>query len=274
MIQLTLIIPGQGKNDLPLPDGQYRVGAAGDTNIQLPYPGVSKQHCILSVKGDILEVQDTNSSNGTFVNENRSVPGQFYQVQPGDTIRVGNLLLMREGTPVKEPEKPQAVITSAPVQTPAPASAPEKLPVSKLQKDGEEVPILKISGVPQKAMQFVQEIKKRAHEELLKRLNLKRLAMAGNTTEEDLSRKAADTIHEILADLNIPLPQGVTIEKLEKDLFYEAIGLGPLEELIARDDISEIMVNGPDQVYVEHKGVLYKTDTCFADNQQVLAAIE
>jgi pilus assembly protein CpaF len=101
-------------------------------------------------------------------------------------------------------------------------------------------------------MAFVQEIKKRAHEELLQRLNLKRMAMSGNTSEEDLSNKAAATIHEILAELNIPLPPGVTIEKLEKDLYHEAIGLGPLEELIARDDISEIMVNGPDKVYVEH----------------------
>ena len=72
MIQLTLIIPDQGKNDLPLPDGNYHVGAASDTNIQLPYPGVSKHHCMLSVKGDSLEVQDTNSSNGTFVKQ--SIP--------------------------------------------------------------------------------------------------------------------------------------------------------------------------------------------------------
>ena len=277
MIQLTLIIPDQGKNDLPLPDGNYHVGAASDTNIQLPYPGVSKHHCMLSVKGDSLEVQDTNSSNGTFVNEKQTVPGQFTPVYKGDTIRIGNLLFIcekgmehpKQSEPVNKAEEPQNKIVSAP-----PISAADKIPEKIQLKDGEEVPVLKISGIPQKAMPFVQEIKKHAHEELLKRLNLKRLAMTGNTSEEDLSKKAADTIHEVLSDLNIPLPPGVTIDKLEKDLFHEAIGLGPLEELIARDDISEIMVNGPDQVYVEHKGVLYKTDTCFADNQQVLAAIE
>ena len=274
MIHLSLIIPDQGKNDLPLPDGQYKVGAADGANIQLPYPGVSKQHCILTVKGDTLEVQDTNSSNGTFLNEQRAVPGQFLTVFKGDAIRIGNLIFVRENGP----ERPKAVQEPTPVQpqtqvkepAPSPAIHPEK---SKSNGE-EEVPILKISGVPQKAMAFVQEIKKRAHEELLQRLNLKRMAMSGNTSEEDLSNKAAATIHEILAELNIPLPPGVSIEKLEKDLYHEAIGLGPLEELIARDDISEIMVNGPDKVYVEHKGVLYKTDTCFADNQQVLAAIE
>ena len=54
----------------------------------------------------------------------------------------------------------------------------------------------------------------------------------------------------------------------------EAIGLGPLESLIAVDEISEIMVNGPNQIFVEKKGILYKTDASFADDNQVLSAIE
>ena len=61
---------------------------------------------------------------------------------------------------------------------------------------------------------------------------------------------------------------------LERELIQEAVGLGPLEYLIERDDITEIMVNGPDQVFVEKEGVLYRTDTAFADNNQVLSAIE
>ena len=61
---------------------------------------------------------------------------------------------------------------------------------------------------------------------------------------------------------------------MEKELLQEAIGLGPLEPLIARDDITEIMVNGPDQIYVEKQGVIYRTDTEFADDSQVISAIE
>jgi len=54
----------------------------------------------------------------------------------------------------------------------------------------------------------------------------------------------------------------------------EAIGLGPLEELIAIAEINEVMVNGPDNVYVEYKGKLFRTDMAFAENHQVVAAIE
>ena len=81
-------------------------------------------------------------------------------------------------------------------------------------------------------------------------------------------------VKEILGQLTVKLPAGLNLAILEKELIQEAIGLGPLENLIARDDISEIMVNGPDQVFVEKGGVLYRTDTAFADDAQVLSAIE
>ncbi len=98
---------------------------------------------------------------------------------------------------------------------------------------------------------------------------------------EDLSLRYLDPIgyaeveHE-LQDLTEENGEflALTRDKIEHELIHEAIGLGPLEDLIGREDISEIMVNGPDKVYVEHKGRLYKTDMAFADDQQVLSAIE
>ncbi|MEI3003314.1 MAG: ATPase, T2SS/T4P/T4SS family [Victivallales bacterium] len=60
----------------------------------------------------------------------------------------------------------------------------------------------------------------------------------------------------------------------ERELFQEAVGLGPLEALIERDVLTEIMVNGPDQMFVENNGILYRTDTAFAGSSQVISAIE
>ena len=137
----------------------------------------------------------------------------------------------------------------------------------------EKIPILHISGVSDRDRPLLQEIKKHAHRELLTRLNLKKLAVSGVTGAE-LERKATDTIREILSQLSIPLPPSVTPATLERELVQEAVGLGPLEYLLELEDITEIMVNGPNQVYVERGGVLYRTDTAFADDSQVLAAIE
>ena len=270
MVKLILHIPGQAKSPLSLPDGVYRVGSAPESHIQLAYPGVSKSHCRFTVSGSSLKVEDLGSSNGTWINEVRITSNtDFYG---GDRLRVGNLCFERDtaGAVAESPKPAQpAPASTATVVTDIPAE-----PVKKKKDDGESMPVLRISGIPPEAMEFVQEVKKHAHAELLNRLNLKRMAMNNSGSEEDLSKKAAATIHEILSELNVPLPKGVNVEKLERDLYHEALGLGPLEELIAMTDISEIMVNGPDKVYVEKKGVLYKTDTCFADSQQVLAAIE
>ena len=48
------------------------------------------------------------------------------------------------------------------------------------------------------------------------------------------------------------------------------LGLGPLEPLIARDDIADIMVNGPDKVYIESKGKIELTGVKFRDNAQLM----
>ena len=66
-----------------------------------------------------------------------------------------------------------------------------------------EIPILHVSGIPPEARALVQEIKRQAHLELLKRLNVKRMLMSG-TAQEVLENKAKETIHEIMSELSIP----------------------------------------------------------------------
>ncbi len=189
------------------------------------------------------------------------------------------------------PEKPPSATWAPPSPPPLP-SALDDLTVAAFQpnelgsrlasaiaraereaKGGDQIPVLRISGIPEEARPLVQEIKRQAHIELLKRLNLKRMAVSG-TSDNDLKDKARQTIHDIMSEITAPLPYGVSREKIEVELLHEAIGLGPLEELIEIDEISEIMVNGPNQVYVERKGILYRTDTAFAGDYQVQAAIE
>jgi pilus assembly protein CpaF len=54
----------------------------------------------------------------------------------------------------------------------------------------------------------------------------------------------------------------------------ELLGFGPLDALLADDTISEIMVNGPEQVWIERGGRLYETDVCFADDEHVRKIID
>ena len=258
MVEVILKMPGQPDSPLSIPPGQYQVGSSEAVPIQLPFVGVSKLHCVLQASESSLRIADLGSSNGTFLNGQR-IGREFVNVPADSDIEIGSVhihvgALRTETGPVH----------AAPTPPPAAPADSEQQFKSR---------ILAVSGIPMSARPLVQEIKKQAHSELLVRLNMKRLAL-NSVSENDLEEKARTTIHEILNELSIPLPEGVTQEKIENELYHEAIGLGPLEDLISRDDITEIMVNGPDNVYVEHKGVLYKTDTAFADDHQVLAAIE
>ena len=59
-------------------------------------------------------------------------------------------------------------------------------------------------------------------------------------------------------------------EDLLDDICNDVLGFGPLEPLLARDDIADIMVNGAGTVYIEVKGKIQKTGIRFRDNQQLL----
>src|SRR5205085_11438347 len=63
-------------------------------------------------------------------------------------------------------------------------------------------------------------------------------------------------------------------EQLVQDVLNEALGLGLLEPYLADDTVSEIMVNGPNQVYVEREGCLERVEKAFSSAQAVLAVIE
>ena len=283
MIQIIIYSPGTKPATAQLGNAAYLVGSAPDCHIRFDRPEISAYHAQLIVQSSRIQLMDLGSANGTSVNGNPLYPHEPYDVRPGDKLVIGRITVELIDTDASEPAgQPAAAAPSAATveQAPpaAPASAPDPEP-QKIQNSGtdefgkQKIPLLKISGVSPEDRVLLQEIKKLAHKELLVRLNLKKLAISG-ISEKDLAQKAETTISEIVSQLNIPLPPTVPLEVLKKELFQEAVGLGPLEYLIAMDDITEIMVNGPDNVYVERKGELYRTDTAFADNHQVIAAIE
>jgi pilus assembly protein CpaF len=95
----------------------------------------------------------------------------------------------------------------------------------------------------------------------------------------DLSQTAQvrRTIEELF---NLILDQqGIVLTRVDRMRLFEAIaaeilGLGPLEPLLRDDSVTEIMVNGPKQVYVEQAGKLYKTDIRFKDDDHVMRMID
>lgn len=264
MLEIVIHQPGSADGVAKLENGAYLIGSGPECHIRINRPEVSSRHAQMIVHDNRMTVMDLGSRNGTFSGEGVSFyPNEPYDVPVGTVIRVGRAELLVRTAADRKPAPPSAGRDSA-------AEAKLSLPG---EGEKEPIPLLKVTGVPERYRAAIREIKRQAHRELLTRLNLKKLAVSG-VSQEELTRQAGAMIREILSQLTVPLPPELPLAVLEKELIQEAIGLGPLEYLLERDDITEIMVNGPDQVYVERGGVLYRTDTAFADNNQVLAAIE
>jgi pilus assembly protein CpaF len=117
-----------------------------------------------------------------------------------------------------------------------------------------------------------QDLKARIHTDLLNRLNLERLTQMGQKEAEPEIRRM---ILEIIERSNETTPLSSTErETLVVDVLNELFGLGPLEALLRDQDISDILVNRFDQVYVERDGRLELTDILFRDDRHLMQIIE
>lgn len=112
----------------------------------------------------------------------------------------------------------------------------------------------------------IHRIKEQVLPRLLERIDAE---AAATLTKEELAEEFRPITNEVLGDLKLNLNRREQFA-LEKVLADELLGLGPLEELLSDPEVSDIMVNGPDQTYVERKGKLELAPIQFRDDQHLL----
>jgi pilus assembly protein CpaF len=95
------------------------------------------------------------------------------------------------------------------------------------------------------------------------------LAQLARLDADSAREEIRDIVNEIIAIKNIVMSISEQEELLD-DICNDVLGFGPLEPLLSRDDIADIMVNGSGTVYIEVKGKIQKTGIRFRDNQQLL----
>lgn len=196
-----------------------------------------------------MTIKDLHSSNGTFLN------GQpIYEetrLTSADIVAVGQAFLrIVDETPAQQPL----------VQQPAqPAETHQEAPVEP------EDPLRNVR----------RQIKDQIHKEVLKRLDLRRMTAQG-TAAVNLQEKARQTIDTVIAEVTAKgrIPDGIDPKRIGIEIFNEAMRLGPIEDFLADDSVTEIMVNGANNIYVERKGKLTRCPETFVDDASVLAVIE
>ncbi len=115
-----------------------------------------------------------------------------------------------------------------------------------------------------------QELKIRMHKKLIDSLDLSILT----TLDHDILRdQIKDVLEKLLSDEEILLNQE-NKERLIAEIQSETLGLGPIEQYMHDPDISDVLVNAHDQVYIERFGKLELTDTRFKDDNHVMQIID
>ncbi|MEL7563578.1 MAG: CpaF family protein [Dehalobacterium sp.] len=116
------------------------------------------------------------------------------------------------------------------------------------------------------------ELKIKVHKEVIESLD-KELKQTAGFSDMEISKKVEEVVTNILERDASFLPYSER-QRISSEILNEVLGLGPIESLIKDSDISEIMVNGPHQVYVEKKGKIVLSEISFRDDEHVMHVIE
>lgn len=279
-LSITIEHSGHPATTTSLPSGTYLIGRGDGCAIRLRTPEVSDRHARLTVTADSVTIEDLHSSNGTLLDgapltlltplsgPHAITVGPYTLRLTAPQTATGNPQpLPPSATPPRQPADSPVTQSAPPTPTasaatsPPPATTPAPATVSTPATD------------PRDAVR--REVKNQIHREVLQRIDLKRLTATRVNTEE-LQTRTRETIASIIAEIESRqrLPSGIDPSRLAREIYNEAIGLGPLEDFLEDDSITEIMVNGPNQIYVERNGRLELTGETIMDDTTVLAIIE
>jgi pilus assembly protein CpaF len=231
------------------------IGRGAQCDLRIVNWRVGRQHARLSREDTDIVLEDLGTLAGTLVNGVRVA--RHAPVLPDDDILIGPCRLR-----VRWAANGDANQLSAPPHGPSEAADP--LPDAAL-------PTGTVAAITLMAPQRLHE-RRRLHAALLEALDLRRRDVAGMS--DDTLRAEAERLLTHIVATDIDVPAEADRAALCQEVLDEAVGLGPLEPLLAAPEITEIMVNRYDEIYVERGGRLWRHPVAFTSEQSVRWVIE
>lgn len=263
---------------------EIMIGRTPDNDIVFPRKNVSKRHAQIILKKDRLFIKDLGSTNGTKVNE-ELIDG-VKSITPADIVCIGDFYLKAKYIPSESTAPPEASEEDSAQgrrrRRRRPGNVDEipddieggmnlDIPQKNQPAKKEDEPSAEMSEEEKVFVSILREIHNRLIDYLdLRRLNIEQLG--DSALKEKTENAVSDIIEQMDSDGEIP--HFVNQFELRQDVINEALGLGPLEEFLANEDISEIMVNHANQIYIEMSGKLVLSEKKFSSNRAVQGVIE
>jgi len=262
----VIVITDKGKNTKRVSCSirQCTIGKSRDNLIQIRGWRIAPVHARIEMTDKGIYVEDMSDGVGTNVNGQRV--DYYGPLRSADVITIGNYDF-RVGNASGEDIE----------EMPSPTAEPEVLDDKDwtvetfigqaIQTD--DVESTKVNVERQRLYLW----RNRIHQDLLRMMDLRRTDI-GDMDEDELRLRVEQMIDEIMAGLADQLPEHVDQDRLKRADLNEAVSLGPTEELLADDTVTEIMVNRYDEIYVEQAGKLTNSEIAFSSDEAVMSAIE
>ncbi|MHB1392317.1 MAG: CpaF family protein [Clostridia bacterium] len=139
------------------------------------------------------------------------------------------------------------------------------------QEKGEVLPEGRQTNKENRKEDPLSEVKGIIHKKIIERIDTGMLDKEDE--EKRLNTEIADIVEETLKEKELHLSR-TERQTIISYIIDESIGFGPISKYLLDEEVSEIMVNGPDQIYIEKRGRLEIADSNFEDNQHVMRIIE
>jgi pilus assembly protein CpaF len=246
MIEITLTFE-DGTRQVHTATPPVSIGRAPQCNVRISNWRVGRQHARLVRQGGDLMLEDLGTLGGTLVNGERVAT--HGPLMPEDRILVGPCQIQ-----VRDMAQTGLVGVVVSAETGEDVAPEGRAPV--------DTPTA-LAWLP---------YRRSLHAALLQALDLRRRDVAG-MSDQALREEARRLLDELVLQ-ETDLPAHLDRALLCRMVLDEAVGLGPLESLLADSDITEIMVNRHDEVYVERAGRLSRHDTVFSSEQAVRGVID
>lgn len=289
MFKVDILKADGGGSQVNVPD-DCMVGSKTSNDIWLDSWRVAKEHARLLKTPSGLLLEDLGSYMGTSVNGVR-ITAQHGPLAPTDVIAIGPFRLQVQDIPsaVKSVQAaaPHSRSTSAAARN---QRATAEIHSSRLAAERAQQKIQQELGettgnaqttaegyalvlAPLALRQLEFEWRQRLHAILLETMDLRRHDVS-KMSDEQLRTETRRYINDIMREQRANLPAELDHELLAKQVLNEAVGLGPLEELLEDAGVTEIMVNQFDKIYIERDGRLEKHPLTFTSERAVLGVIE
>ena len=232
--------------DLGDHDGEWLLGRSENCDICLSESSISRKHAKLFGGPETFFITDLGSGIGTR-NQNGKITSAV-EFGLGDKVSIGSFTLR--------------LVKS--VQTaPRPAAGDDK-EVSRTF-DFDDTNVLYTDEL--------MALKTRIHNYVLNKLNLPEIATK-QIANDEMREKLLEALDLSLKELRHELPHTIPLEKLRESLLDELTGYGPISPLLRSDKVDEIMVNGPNLIFVESRGRIYETGARFFNDKHLQTIIQ